>query len=1723
MNFSSMKKLFLLLGGFLIYLQGVSNILYVDNSLTPLEGPDIYATYAAAEAVAVSGDTIMIMPSNTAHASITMTKPVHIIGPGFRSQIAGGQQAELSTITIQGTAGGGSITGLYLPATAISYGGVGGLLDGMVIQNCFVRTISFTEGAGAFDNVTITNNVIGSNINTSATEAVTMLASSGTSLITNNIIYGNETGTGAISASFIDITNNVFVGGGADANYVAFSDVTGANINNNIFYGRSPESSDAVNFISNVFADNLTFTTSDDDMSISLVGNSGPGVDFQTATDPEFVNLPLSTDWSNSYDANVEATSPALTFGIGLNGSFIHSGVDVPYFESIEGTNLSQQGDAHAVDIIANTNSGLDIEGAEFFFNYQDLGVGANTPLAISNAVPITQRITIPGIEGFTPGFYNVHLRLKDENGWGFPQGYIVQVLQEEAFISDIIDAAEYYFDEDPGIGAGTEITFTSNDTITFNELIDTAPLSLGFHVLYVRVKNQAGNWGLPQSTLVFVDPSGADVAKIVDAAEYYIDHDPGYGLANPITVAAPASMVDLAQSISTDALSHGFHQLFIRVFAEGSWGLPESRMIYVDPSGGGEPVVIDQIEYYFDADPGYGSGTLLNIGASANLINTTDAIATDALTPGFHILYIRGRSVEGVWGLPEQRLVYVDALDQGMSTDVEAIEYFFDDDPGFGAGIEIATTPDSVVEIISALASSGLSSGIHTVTIRPRDTDGNWGLGETMQFGSLDPGREMDSLALRTLYNFTNGDLWDNNVGWLSGDIDTWFGVTMSGDRVDSLQLPDNNLDGIIPLAISYMDNLKKLEVQSNTLKGDIPTEFTDLTSLLSLRIHDNELSGLPDLSSLTSIVEASLDSNLFDFGDLEPNVGLTGISYTNQKLPGDEGGDSIVSIGNSITIPVDVFGSSNNYQWYQNGEIRAGETAKDLNIAGFLPTDTGTFFLEVTNDIVTDLTINSNNYRLKLSDFEQDSMAMVSIYENLGGTSWTDDTNWLTGSLDSWNGVTMSNGRVTSLSLPSNNLAGKLPRNVVYADSLITVDLSDNGILDTIPANLSELSYLETLNVASNEIRSFPDLNAITGLNDLDISGNRIQFGDMEVNLGVPTFTYAPQDSILFPMDTLVDVETDLVYSLPLTGGNNIYQWKKNGVDFSTTEDLTIGNIAQTDEGQYRLEITNSLVTGLTLYTSTFDLLVSSRSRDSTALHSFYDSTQGPSWTDNTNWTTGDIDTWFGVTVTNNRVTEIDLHDNAVTGRIPEKLRDITGLEVLDVSSNEITYVPQIVNLRNISDVDVSENHLGFAEILLNDGIDTYNYSPQKSLEPDKAVDIQVREDLLLEANVSGVGNNYQWFYEGSEITDALSDTLFVDSLNISNMGDYEAEITNPNVPGLVISSGVTTARAVTDVFGVLFENNGTTTLGSGDVSLYRTVESGPWDSLGNVSINGSGEYLFDDVLLGDYVLLARPNKNSDPELLQTYSGSTIFWEEADTIFLRDIITSEDIVMQTEPDESSTGDSEVTGSVETNIDEEARDGRLETGRRVRRASVMLRRRPPTSKPEDDDGFVLIATIESDDLGEFRLVDLPPGTYRINIEFPGVPMNPDSDIEFELGTDFNNEDATLLALIEESGISITLEYVAGVRGSLISDIKVYPNPGTDRAQLQYLLKYPDDEVSIRIIDNQGRVHDDLVKKGIPGVHKVDLDLSDLVSGIYHVSITNSSGTYVGFYRFLKE
>jgi len=74
--------------------------------------------------------------------------------------------------------------------------------------------------------------------------------------------------------------------------------------------------------------------------------------------------------------------------------------------------------------------------------------------------------------------------------------------------------------------------------------------------------------------------------------------------------------------------------------------------------------------------------------------------------------------------------------------------------------------------------------------------------------------------------------------------------------------------------------------------------------------------------------------------------------------------------------------------------------------------------------------------------------------------------------------------------------------------------------------------------------------------------------------------------------------------------------------------------------------------------------------------ALKEFFDVSKGGEWTDSTNWTDPYMSHcfWRGISCVESIVTELDLANNGLSGKLTAKIANLSSLVVLDLSDNDI-----------------------------------------------------------------------------------------------------------------------------------------------------------------------------------------------------------------------------------------------------------------------------------------------------------------------------------------------------------------------------------------------------------------------------------------------------------------
>lgn len=198
----------------------------------------------------------------------------------------------------------------------------------------------------------------------------------------------------------------------------------------------------------------------------------------------------------------------------------------------------------------------------EYFFD-QDPGFGKGFSLSDfsqSNDIPLSFTANTGSL---SPGIHQLYIRMQDSNGkWGHTIRRIIEVPLAET--RNLLVAAEYFFDTDPGIGLANRITgFNQDKEISLNMSAATASLSPGFHQLYVRTLDAKGRWSLTVRRTVEVLRSA--FRDSVVALEYFFGSDPGVGNARLVTLNAAAADSSFNLLIPQSMIRGGMDTLYIR------------------------------------------------------------------------------------------------------------------------------------------------------------------------------------------------------------------------------------------------------------------------------------------------------------------------------------------------------------------------------------------------------------------------------------------------------------------------------------------------------------------------------------------------------------------------------------------------------------------------------------------------------------------------------------------------------------------------------------------------------------------------------------------------------------------------------------------------------------------------------------------------------------------------------------------------------------------------------------------------------------------------------------------------------------------------------------------------------------------------------------------------------------------------------------------------------
>jgi hypothetical protein len=312
----------------------------------------------------------------------------------------------------------------------------------------------------------------------------------------------------------------------------------------------------------------------------------------------------------------------------------------------------------------------IRVQQGEFFFD-SNPGEGNGTPLLAfdGNWNEALER-GIASAASPAVGDHLLYVRVRASDGqWSNEYKTVLHVSPTLPLRAVHVQAAEYFWTTDPGEGAGLPMLAFDGD---FDSAVEQADIlsngaTLGDNMLGVRVRGADGNWSAAFRSIVHVSGPLTLRDVHIQLGEYFYDSDPGEGNGTVLTAFNGAWDEALEQGVA-DAVapSVGDHLLYVRVLgADGIWSNEYKTVLHVSAPLSARPIAVLTGEYFWDADPGAGSGLSLTAADGAFDDALEAAVHSDIpeLAAGPHVLGVRMMGMDGGWSAAFRQVVNVNPV----------------------------------------------------------------------------------------------------------------------------------------------------------------------------------------------------------------------------------------------------------------------------------------------------------------------------------------------------------------------------------------------------------------------------------------------------------------------------------------------------------------------------------------------------------------------------------------------------------------------------------------------------------------------------------------------------------------------------------------------------------------------------------------------------------------------------------------------------------------------------------------------------------------------------------------------------------------------------------------------------------------------------------------------------------------------------------------------------
>jgi Leucine-rich repeat (LRR) protein len=386
-----------------------------------------------------------------------------------------------------------------------------------------------------------------------------------------------------------------------------------------------------------------------------------------------------------------------------------------------------------------------------------------------------------------------------------------------------------------------------------------------------------------------------------------------------------------------------------------------------------------------------------------------------------------------------------------------------------------------------------------------------------------------------------------------------------------------------------------------------------------------------------------------------------------------------------------------------------------------------------------------------------KQDSLALLSLFNSTAGYGWKEKTGWPNGYVSSRYGVTLnSSGRVISLDLSDNNLIGSIPSDIGNLTGLTELFLNGNQISGSIPTEIGNLTQLQYLHLDNNKLTgSIPSsIGNLKDLKNLYLNKNNLS-GEIPTSIG-----------------NLSSLELFLVSGNQLTG----------------SIPSSIGNLANlTNLSLFSNKLSGSIPSSIENLANLQELSIYGNELSGNIPGQIGNLKQLQSIDLSNNQLSGTIPSSIG-NLTN--LQSLKLYSNQLSGAIPSSIANLTNLTILYLDHNNFDSLPDLSALSKLDYCHLQNNNFDFGDLQTADiKPSQYYYSPQANIGDTSYFKYIEGNDYSFYDSVGGTGNQYQWYKDGNAISGQTNKTLNITNASITDTGTYYCEITNSSFSSLTL----------------------------------------------------------------------------------------------------------------------------------------------------------------------------------------------------------------------------------------------------------------------------------------------------------------------------------------------